>query len=63
MGLRLHQRAAYSCLCDPALVQAINDARGRRGQYISDEEAEALVEQIAYWDTTAPLQTINKPHK
>ena len=34
----------------PALVQAINEARIRLGQYISDEEAEALSEHIAYWD-------------
>jgi hypothetical protein len=33
----------------PALVQAINEARIRLGQYISDEEAEALAEHIAYW--------------
>ncbi|HSF34090.1 MAG TPA: hypothetical protein VLK82_27000 [Candidatus Tectomicrobia bacterium] len=34
----------------PALVQAINEARLGLGQYIPDEEAEALSEQIAYWD-------------
>jgi type III secretion system FlhB-like substrate exporter len=34
----------------PALVQAINEARLRLGQYIPDEEAEALSEHIAYWD-------------
>jgi hypothetical protein len=34
----------------PALVQAISEARTRLGQYISDEEAEALSEHIAYWD-------------
>jgi hypothetical protein len=31
-------------------VQAINEARLGLGQYIPDEEAEALSEQIAYWD-------------
>lgn len=34
----------------PTLVQAINEARARLGQYIPDQEAEALSEQIAYWD-------------
>ena len=34
----------------PELVQAINDARIRLGRYIPDAEAEALAEQIAYWD-------------
>jgi hypothetical protein len=37
----------------PALVQAINEARIRLGQYIPDQEAEALSEQIAYWDYAA----------
>ena len=37
----------------PTLVQAINEARIRLGQYISDEEAEALSERIAYWDYTS----------
>jgi hypothetical protein len=31
-------------------VQEINDARTRLNQYVPDEEAEALSEQIAYWD-------------
>ena len=34
----------------PALVQAINEARLRLGQYIPHEEAEVLSEHIAYWD-------------
>ncbi len=40
----------------PDLVQAINDARMRLGQYIPDTEAETLSEQIAYWDYAAPSQ-------
>ena len=47
------QRALQEALVaylTPALVQAINEACIRLGQYISDEEAEALSEQIAYWD-------------
>ena len=38
----------------PTLVQAINEARLRLGQYIPDDEAEALSEQIAYWDYASP---------
>ena len=41
---------AIAAYLTPALVQAINEARIRLGQYISDEEAEALSEHIAYWD-------------
>jgi hypothetical protein len=37
----------------PAVVQAINEARIRLGQYISDEEAEAASEHIPYWDYAA----------
>jgi len=47
------QRALQEALATyltPPLVQAINDARIRLGQYIPDEEAEALSERIAYWD-------------
>ena len=47
------QRALQEALAayfTPALVRAINEARVRLGQYISDVEAEALLEQIAYWD-------------
>ena len=47
------QRALHEALAayiTPALVQAINEARLRLGQYIPDEEAEALSERIAYWD-------------
>ena len=43
------QRALAAYLT-PALVQTINEARIRLGQYISDEEAEVLAEHIAYWD-------------
>src|SRR5687768_17606870 len=43
-------QAALAAYVTPTLVQAINDARIRLGQYIPDEEAEALSEQIAYWD-------------
>ena len=41
---------AIAAYLTPALVQAINEARIRLGQYIPDEEAEALSEHIAYWD-------------
>jgi hypothetical protein len=41
---------ALAAYITPALVQAINMARLRLGQYIPDEEAEALSEQIPYWD-------------
>ena len=41
---------ALAAYITPALVQAINKARLRLGQYIPDEEAEALSGQIAYWD-------------
>jgi len=50
------QRALQEALATyltPTLVQAINDARIRIGQYIPDEEAEALSERIAYWDYAA----------
>ena len=39
---------ALAMYLTPTLVQAINDARIRLGQYIPDEEAEALSERIAY---------------
>ena len=41
---------AIAAYITPALVQAINEARLRLGQYIPDQEAEALSEHIAYWD-------------
>jgi hypothetical protein len=41
---------AIAAYITPALVQAINKARLRLGQYIPDDEAEALSERIAYWD-------------
>ena len=47
------QRALQEALViylTPHLVQAINEARSRLGQYIPDDEAEALAEHIAYWD-------------
>jgi len=43
-------QAALAAYVTPTLVQEINDARMRLGQYIPDEEAEVLSEQIAYWD-------------
>jgi hypothetical protein len=43
-------QAALAAYVTPTLVQAINDARIRLGQYIPDEEAEALSERIAYWN-------------
>ena len=57
------QRALQEALAmylTPTLVQAINDARIRLGQYIPDEEAEALSEHIGYWDyATQPKNTGN----
>jgi hypothetical protein len=50
------QRALQEALAaylTPSLVQAINDARIRLGQYIPDQEAEARSEKIAYWDYAA----------
>src|SRR5438105_8944668 len=44
---------ALASYLTPELVKAINDARIRLGQYISDEEAEAIAEHIGYWDEFA----------
>jgi hypothetical protein len=53
-------QAALAAYVTPTLVQAINDARIRLGQYVPDEEAEALSEQIAYWDYAGlPEETTN----
>ncbi len=41
---------AITSYLTPVLVQTIREARIRLGQYISNEEAEALSEHIAYWD-------------
>jgi hypothetical protein len=41
---------ALAAYITPVLVQAINEARTRLGQYVPNEEAEALSEHIAYWD-------------
>ena len=41
---------ALAAYITPALVQAINEARIRLGQYIPNAEADALSEQITYWD-------------
>ena len=43
-------QGAITAYITPALVQAINEARLRLGQYMLDEDAEALSEHIAYWD-------------
>ena len=40
-------QAALAAYVTPTLVQEINDARIRLGQYIPDAEAEALSERIA----------------
>lgn len=58
------QRAIEEALVSyitPELVGAINDARMRLGQYVSDAEAETQSEQIAYWEyeTTTPLAAKN----
>jgi hypothetical protein len=53
-------REALGTYLTPTLVQAINDARIRLGQYIPDAEAEALSEHIGYWDNaTQPKDTGN----
>jgi hypothetical protein len=51
-SLRRMQEALDAYLT-PELVMAINDARVRLGRYIPDEEAEAIAEQIRYWDYAA----------
>lgn len=43
-------REALDAYLTPEVVKAINDARMRLGQYLSDDEAEALSERIAYWN-------------
>jgi len=43
-------QTALAAYVTPTLVQEINEARTRLGQYVPDEEAEALSERIAYWD-------------
>jgi hypothetical protein len=58
------QRALQEALATyliPTLVQAINDARIRLGQYIPDEEAEALSERIGYWDYAAQPKDTGNP--
>jgi hypothetical protein len=53
-------QAALAAYVTPTLVQEINDARMRLSQYVPDEEAEALSEQIAYWDyVDFPEETSN----
>ncbi len=58
------QRALQEALAaylTPTVVQAINEARIRLGQYIPDAEAEALSEHIPYWDyTTLPKERKHK---
>src|SRR5437879_2702439 len=49
-------RDALATYLTPALVKAINDARMRLGQYISEEEAEGLTETIAYWDNATAVR-------
>jgi hypothetical protein len=50
-GVKQHAlQEALAAYLTPTLVQAINEARMRLGQYIPDAEAEALSEHIAYWD-------------
>jgi hypothetical protein len=56
-GAKRHELAQQRALQEalmayltPTLVQTINEARVRLGQYLADEEAEALSEQIVYWD-------------
>ena len=43
-------QATLAVYVTPTLRQAIDDVRIPLGQYISDEEAEFLSGQIAYWD-------------
>ena len=44
---------ALAAYLTPELVKSINQARIRLGQYLSEEEAEALVESIPYWNYAA----------
>lgn len=50
---QLALQEALATYLTPTLVQAINNARIRLGQYIPDEEAESLSERIGYWEYTA----------
>lgn len=47
---QLALQEALAAYVTPDLVKAINEARIRLGQYVPDEEAETLSEQIVYWD-------------
>ena len=58
-SLRRMQEALDAYLT-PELVKAINDARVRLGQYIPAEEAEAIAEQIRYWDYAAACKGPDK---
>ena len=62
-GAQLQQREqeALGAYLRPELVKAINDARMRLGQYLPDDEAEALTEQIAYWKREAVTSAISEP--
>ena len=58
------QRALQEALATyltPTLVQAINDARICLGQYIPDQEAEALSEHIGYWDYATQSENTGNP--
>lgn len=52
-----HHESATRALSDalrdyftPELVKSIGEARARLGAYLSEHEAEAVSEQIPYWD-------------
>jgi len=51
---------ALDAYLTPELVKTINDARARLGQYIPAEEAEAIAEQIRYWDYAAACKVPDK---
>lgn len=50
-------REALAAFFTPELVGTINRARSRIGQYVTDEEAEALAESIPYWDYASLKKT------
>ena len=51
---RLAVLVALKDYLSPTLIEKINDARVQLGHYIEDEEAEAISENIEYWDYATP---------
>lgn len=50
MQQTVEMQHALSDYVTPELVSAINEARSALGQYVSDEDAETLTDDIPYWD-------------